>query len=177
MKIKDMLDKKMKEKQNSQKVKMVKNVTAGAMAGVAAGIVGGVLLAPKSGKEIRNGFAKTPKDLGESAITKTAEIIENLDNRVFETKINVAPEKEKIGKHLAGIKTKRSNSKNQDKVDKVIGKVKEAARKTTSSEEMDLNGRLQSQEVDLKDKFNMSKEKIVKKINDTLDKKEKDKEN
>ena len=104
MRIKEMLEKKMKEKQNLQKVKMVKNVTAGAMAGVAAGIVGGVLLAPKSGKETRDDFAKTSKDLGESAITKTPEIIETLDNKVVETKINATMAKEEIGKHLTGKK-------------------------------------------------------------------------
>jgi gas vesicle protein len=114
MKIKEMIEKKMKEKQKKQRVKTLRKITAGTVAGIAAGVVGGVLIAPKSGKETREDIAKTAKDLGENAITKTVEIKETLDNKVTETKNNAAMAKEKIAKYLSDKKAERNNSKNED---------------------------------------------------------------
>lgn len=59
--------------------------------------------------------------------------------------------------------------------DKVIGKTKESLGKATGSEEMELNGKVQSQKGDLKDKFGDAKDKVAKKMNDALDEKEEDK--
>ena len=87
MKIKEMLEKKIKEKQKKQRVKIVKKVTAGTMAGIVAGIVGGVLMAPKSLQKTINDIVKTENDPAEIEITKTVEIKEILDNKVVETKI------------------------------------------------------------------------------------------
>jgi len=110
MNIKEMLERKINEKQKKQKAKIIKNVTAGTVAGIAAGIIGGVLIAPKSGKDTRDDIAKTAKDLGESAITKTAELKGTLGNKVVETKINAAVAKEKIAKYLAEKKAERNNT-------------------------------------------------------------------
>lgn len=60
--------------------------------------------------------------------------------------------------------------------DKVIGKTKENVGKATGNEETELNGKIQSQKADLVEKFGETKEKIAKKINNALDKKEDDKE-
>lgn len=132
MNIKEILEKKINEKQKKQRAEIVKKVTAGAVAGIAAGIVGGVLLAPKSGKETRDEIAKTAKDFGESAITKTTEMKETLDNKVAFTKINATVAKEKISKYLSDKKAERKNSKNEDvtkveedKKNDVIAKTKE----------------------------------------------------
>jgi len=116
MNLKEILEKKINEKQKKQRVKIVKKVTVGAVAGIAAGVVGGVLLAPKSGKETRDEIAKTAKDLGESAITKTAEMKEILDNKVVETKNNANTAKEKISKYLSDKKSERNKGKNEDEV-------------------------------------------------------------
>lgn len=121
MKIKDMLERKMKEKRRKQRAKMVARVTAGAVVGIATGVVGGVLMAPKSGKETRDNIAKTAKDIGENVINKTVEIKETLDNKVVKTKNNATMAKEKIIKYLSDKKAE----KNKDEVEVVIEEKKE----------------------------------------------------
>lgn len=116
MNIREMLDKKMKEKQKKQRAKIAKRVTIGAIAGVATGVVGGILLAPKAGKETREDIAKTAKDLGENAISKSVEIKETLDNKVVKTKNNANIAKEKISKYLSDKKAEKNNKKNEDEV-------------------------------------------------------------
>ena len=63
------------------------------------------------------------------------------------------------------------NNKVENAKDKVIGKTKEAAGRSTGSQEMELKGKLQYQKGDLKDKVDKTKEKNTEKFNDTLDKK------
>ena len=116
MNIKDMLEKKMKERQRIQKAKIAKRVAVGAIAGIATGVVGGILLAPKAGKETREDIAKTAKDLGENAISKSVEIKETLDNKVVKTKNNANVAKEKISKYLSDKKAEKNNKKNEDEV-------------------------------------------------------------
>ena len=120
MKIKDMIEKKLNDRQKKQKAKIVKRVTAGAVAGIVAGVAGGILLAPKSGKETRDDITKTAKDLGENAINKTVEIKETLDNKVVETKKNVATAKEKIAKYLSDKKAEKNNSEDEAITDENI---------------------------------------------------------
>lgn len=119
MKIKEIIEKKMKERQKRQKrqkAKIVKRVTAGAVVGIVAGVFGGVLLAPKAGKETRDDIARTAKDLGENAITKTLDIKETLDNKIVETKNNAITAKEKIAKYLSEKKAEKDNNKTEDEV-------------------------------------------------------------
>jgi len=122
MNIRDMLEKRMKEKQRKQKARLLMKVTAGAAAGVAAGVIGGVLVAPKSGKEMRDDIAKTAKDLSETAVSKSVEMKEILDNKVVETKINATVAKDKISKYLSD-RNEKNNTKNKDDV--VIEEVSE----------------------------------------------------
>ena len=61
--------------------------------------------------------------------------------------------------------------------DKVLGKTKESVGKATGSEEIELKGKLQTKKSVLKEKFDDSKEKIAKKINDKLDEQKEDKDN
>lgn len=122
MNIRDMLEKRMKEKQRKQKARLLMKVTAGAAAGVAAGVIGGVLVAPKSGKETRDDIAKTAKDLSETAVSKSVEMKEILDNKVVETKINATVAKDKISKYLSD-RNEKNNTKNKDDV--VIEEVSE----------------------------------------------------
>jgi len=89
--------------------KMIIKVTTGAIAGMAAGVIGGVLAAPKSGKEIRDDISKTAKDIGESTATKTVEIKEIFDTKIGDTKNNLAVAKEKITNYLSD----RNKSKNE----------------------------------------------------------------
>ena len=130
MNIKEMLEKKINEKQKKHRAEIIKKVTVGAAAGIAAGIVGGVLIAPKAGKETRDDIAKTAKDFGENAVTKTAELKETLDNKVVETKINATVAKEKIAKYLADKKAEKKAEKkagkNSIKDEAIIEEIEEA---------------------------------------------------
>ena len=60
--------------------------------------------------------------------------------------------------------------------DKIMGNAKENVGKATGSEETELKGKAQSQTGEFKEKFGEFKEKIAKKINDTLDKNEENKQ-
>jgi gas vesicle protein len=116
MNIREMIERKMKEKQKKQRVKLVRSITAGAMVGIASGVVAGALLTPKSGKETRDDIAKTAKDIGGNAITKTVEMKEMLDSKVAETKNNATIAKEKIGKYLSDKKAEKNNNENENEV-------------------------------------------------------------
>ncbi|GEM_PF-1338150 len=52
--------------------------------------------------------------------------------------------------------------------DKVMGRTKETVGKATGSEETELKGKIQSQNGDVKEKFGSAKEKIAKKINNSM---------
>lgn len=73
---------------------------------------------------------------------------------------------------MSDIKNKFDSAK-----DKIMGRTKENMGRATGSEETELNGKIQSQKGDLKDKLGGVKEKIAKKINDAMDNKDEDKEN
>jgi len=62
---------------------------------------------------------------------------------------------------------KNSNNKVENAKDKVIGKAKETIGSNTGNQEMELEGKLQYQKGDLKEKVYKTKEKIK----DTLNKK------
>ena len=71
---------------------------------------------------------------------------------------------------MSNLKNEFNNSK-----EKVIGKTKEVFGKSIGSEETEVKGRLQSQKADINEKVDDFKEKIAKKINDTLDKNKEEK--
>ena len=114
--IREILAKKKKEKQRREKIKAVKRFAAGAAAGITAGAVSGILLAPKAGKETREDIAKGAKELGENVKTKTVEIKETVENKVTETKGNIVEAKEKISKYLADKKAARGCCKCDEEV-------------------------------------------------------------
>jgi len=72
---------------------------------------------------------------------------------------------------MSDIKNKFNSSK-----DKVIGKTIEAVGKATGSEETELKGKIQSRKGDLTEKLGDAKERLVKKINDALDKNKEEKD-
>jgi len=127
MKIREMLDKKLKEKQRKQRAKTTKKVVIGAVAGIVSGVAGGILLAPKAGKEVREDIAKTAKDLSETAIAKSVEIKETLDDKVVKTKNNANIAKEKISKYLSD---KKAEKNNKNEAEAVVEEEKETATKS-----------------------------------------------
>ncbi|MBC8062363.1 MAG: YtxH domain-containing protein [Clostridiaceae bacterium] len=116
MKIRDMFEKKMKERQKKQKAKMARRVTVGAVVGIVTGVVGGVLLAPKAGKETRDDIAKTARGLSQNAIAKSLEVKETLGNKVVKTKINTTIAREKISEYLSDKKGNGKISKRRDEI-------------------------------------------------------------
>ena len=58
---------------------MSKKFGLGLLLGAVAGVVGGILTAPKSGKETREDLAKKSKEVGEALKHKTEETIEKVD--------------------------------------------------------------------------------------------------
>lgn len=71
---------------------------------------------------------------------------------------------------MSDIKNKLDSAK-----DKIMGRTKENMGKATGSEETELNGKIQSQMGDLKEKFGSVKENIARKINDVIDDKDENK--
>jgi len=66
---------------------------------------------------------------------------------------------------------KNSKYKVENAKDKVIGKAKETVGSASGDQEMELEGKLQYQKGNLKEKVDKTKDKISEKFNDTLNKK------
>lgn len=101
-----------KQKSMKQRQKKLKKVAAIASTGVAAGIagaVGGLLLAPKSGKELRQDIAKTANGLGDNVKTNIEEKKEKLSSNVIKTKGIIT-------EYLASKKSKGSDSPQEAEV-------------------------------------------------------------
>lgn len=64
--LKNIKDKK-ERKRNKEKIKSLKQVATGVVAGSAIGVTAGVLFAPKSGKETRADIANEAKELSEKS--------------------------------------------------------------------------------------------------------------
>lgn len=101
-----------KEKLRRERANLAKKIVVGTAAGIAAGSVGGILLAPKSGKETREDIANTASDLSKNVAVKTSQIKDTALNKVAVTKGKIAEAKEKISKYLADKKTSE-NADNQ----------------------------------------------------------------
>ena len=63
---------KRQEKIKAEKIKKAKTAAVGVAAGVAAGAVGGILLAPKSGKETREGIKNASKQAVDAVSDKAS---------------------------------------------------------------------------------------------------------
>lgn len=84
------LVKKIEEKKRAKKIqernKKVKIATLGVATGAITGILGGVLLAPKSGKETREDIKNTAKDISTNVNEKAAKTKVKLTTNVNESK-------------------------------------------------------------------------------------------
>lgn len=86
-----------KERLRRERINLAKKIAAGTAAGIVAGSAGGILLAPKSGKETREDIANTANTVA----VKTSQIKDTTLNKVAATKSKIAEAKEKISKYLA----------------------------------------------------------------------------
>ena len=85
-----------KKKENLKKAKMAGITVLGASAGALAGI----LLAPKSGKEIRNDISTKGAEIKNTIVTKSTDIKENISEKVSKRKSDINEAKEKISNYL-----------------------------------------------------------------------------
>ncbi len=116
MRLKNIIAEMQKEKIRKQKQKrtekMVKIAASMAVTGI-AGMVSGVLLAPKSGKELREDIAKTANELSENARNNVDIKKEKISTHITETrnKINEYVSSKKEKKETPSTKTE--NLENQ----------------------------------------------------------------
>lgn len=73
MSLAKLIEEKRKAKSRKEKTKTTKNIAVGAAAGILAGLAGGILFAPKAGKETRESIKESATDLTEAAKDKTIE--------------------------------------------------------------------------------------------------------
>ena len=71
------------------------NVAIGAMAGVAAGALIGILFAPDKGTETRNKIAKKSRDTSEALKSKFNEFVDNIGAHFERSKDDISEMKEK----------------------------------------------------------------------------------
>ncbi|MBL4932197.1 YtxH domain-containing protein [Clostridium paridis] len=114
MGLKGLIEEKRKAQQRKKKIETAKKVTLGAAAGVTAGVVGGILLAPKSGKETRNDIKEGYSKANENIKLKVEEA-KNLAMDKKETTVsNIKEAKSKISSYLEEKKNKITASSAQD---------------------------------------------------------------
>ena len=108
-----------KEKQRKLKIEAAKKILIGTAAGSVSGILGGLLLSPKSGKENREDIANTSKELTNNIKEKTIELKETINDKVSDAKVNVTDAKVKIKQKSVELK-EAINNKVSDAKDNVL---------------------------------------------------------
>lgn len=100
MNIYKLIEKKRKEQKKRENLKKAK-IAGVTVLGASAGAVAGILLAPKSGKEIRNDIVNKTNEVKNDLTTKSSNIKENISEKVSKRKSDISEAKEKISQYLA----------------------------------------------------------------------------
>ena len=87
MSLAKLIDEKRKAKARAERNKKAKVAVTGAAVGTLAGVLGGLLFAPKSGKETRNDIKEGSKKAAQKLNDKSVELKENLNTQVAKSKI------------------------------------------------------------------------------------------
>jgi gas vesicle protein len=117
-------EKRRKEKQRILKIKTAKKILVGTVAGSLSGLIGGLLVSPKSGKENRKDISNTTKDLTSNVKEKTIEFKGAIDNKVSDAKENVIDAKAKIKQKSTQLKEAIDNKVSDAKENATDAKVK-----------------------------------------------------
>ncbi len=104
----NLFEKQNKEKQKKLKIKTAKKILIGTAVGSLSGLVGGLLLSPKSGKENRECIVNSSKEFTNNIKQRTTDFKGIIDNKVTYTKDHVSDAKIKIYQYI--------NEKNTSKV-------------------------------------------------------------
>lgn len=86
MSLAKLIEEKRKAKSRKEKAKTTKNIAVGATVGILAGLAGGVLFAPKAGKETRDSLKESATDLSLTAKDKTIEVKNKVTQYIKEKK-------------------------------------------------------------------------------------------
>lgn len=100
MSLSRLIEEKRKAKARAERNKKAKVAVTGAAIGTLAGVLGGVLFAPKSGKETRNDIKEGSKVAVQKLNDKTVELKGNLNTQVTKGKENISEAKSKIKEYL-----------------------------------------------------------------------------
>lgn len=103
------IEEKRKAKERARKIETVKNVGIGVATGVVAGAVGGVLLAPKSGKETREDIKEAGAKVTEKVGSTVKETYRLIGDKVVIKREQIDESKEKIKDYIESKKHKNAD--------------------------------------------------------------------
>lgn len=107
MRLSQLLEEKRKAKKRQAMAKTAKTVGITAVVGASVGALGGILFAPKSGKETRDDIKNTAIDANEKMKVKASEAKTKISEKIQEGKGNLSEANSKIKDY---IKNKRNKS-------------------------------------------------------------------
>lgn len=99
-----LIEKKKKEQKRKENIKVLKVATATTLLGTAAGVLSGVLFAPKSGEETREEIKVKATELADNAKIKVKSAKINLNEKISESKDDLKEARAKISEYLASKK-------------------------------------------------------------------------
>lgn len=99
-----LIEKKKKEQKRKENIKVLKVATATTLLGTAAGVLSGVLFAPKSGEETREEIKVKATELADNAKLKVKSAKINLNEKISESKDDLKEARAKISEYLASKK-------------------------------------------------------------------------
>ncbi|MDB0441116.1 YtxH domain-containing protein [Clostridioides difficile] len=113
------IEDKRKAKQKAEKAKQAKIATAGVVLGAVTGAVGGVLLAPKSGKETREDIKDASQQIAGKINMKTVDVKGKMSEKLEDRKGNFIESKQKIRSYIDN-KKRVEGSSEEDKVIDIV---------------------------------------------------------
>lgn len=113
------IEDKRKAKQKAEKAKQAKIATAGVVLGAVTGAVGGVLLAPKSGKETREDIKDASQQVADKINMRTVDVKGKMSEKLEDRKGNFIESKQKIRNYIDN-KKRVEDSNEEDRVIDIV---------------------------------------------------------
>lgn len=118
-----MFEKRRKAKRRQAMIKTAKNIGITAAVGTSVGAIGGVLLAPKSGKETRADIKNKAKEANDLVVTKSTKLKNSLNDGIKEKRNNIVDAKSRIKAYLEEKKAEKTNIKEISETPKELTEV------------------------------------------------------
>ena len=119
MSLAKLIDEKRKAKARAERNKKAKVAVTGAAVGTLAGVLGGLLFAPKSGKETREDIKDASQQIAEKINMKTVDVKGKVSEKLEDKKGNFIESKKKIKKYIDNKKSVE-NSSEEDKIIDIV---------------------------------------------------------